>query len=238
MAHPIVHTEIQVRDAQKAIKWYADVFGWETSYMAEMNYGGFMAGTHGGGFNPTDNLHGTYPYLGTDDIPALLKKAEIAGGKIVAEESPIPGVGHFGLFTDPDGNTLGLFKSDGPSTEAEKKELPNPLVHIEFQVKDVEKAVKWYADMFGWETSYDANMNYGMFKTGDGELAGGFNPITEQPAGVIPYLLVENVDALTAKAKEHGAKEIQAPFDVPTVGRMSLLGDPDGNPLGLIKFAE
>jgi len=48
-------------------------------------------------------------YLLVDDINAMLKKAVKFGAKKVKEKTEIPNVGWFGLFTDLDGNTIGLF---------------------------------------------------------------------------------------------------------------------------------
>ena len=44
-----------------------------------------------------------------EDINAMLKKAEKLGCSKVKEKTEIPNVGWFGLFTDLDGNTIGLF---------------------------------------------------------------------------------------------------------------------------------
>lgn len=116
MANPIVHIEFQVKDAQKAIKWYSDAFGWKTEYDANLNYGSFTTGDGqvGGGFNPTSQgmMSGVIAYIGTDDIPAILKKVESLGGKIIQQESPIPGFGSFGLCADPDGNVIGFYKGN------------------------------------------------------------------------------------------------------------------------------
>jgi predicted enzyme related to lactoylglutathione lyase len=114
MANPLVHVEINVKDAQKAAKWYADVFGWQTSYDANLNYGQFSTGDQqvGGGFNPPREgnfMPGSVPYIGTDDIPGMLKKVEAAGGKVLMQEERIPGMGTFGLCMDPDGNVIGFY---------------------------------------------------------------------------------------------------------------------------------
>ena len=236
MAHPIVHTEIQVRDGKSAVKWYAEVFGWDTAYTEELKYGTFKAGEHGGGFSTTDQATGTWPYIGVDDIPGKLKQIAGAGGKVMMEETPIPGIGAFGVFGDPDGNVVGLFKESTPPQATEDKAIPNPLVHIEFSVTDPQKAIAWYRDLFNWNTSYDEKLSYGMFSTGEGELGGGFAQRPDGPSGIVPYMAVEDVDGMTAKAKQHGAKVVQEPFDIPTVGRMSLVSDPDGNVLGLINM--
>lgn len=45
-------------------------------------------------------------YFLVDDIPALLKKVEQAGGKVLVPQTPIPDVGAFSIISDPDGLAL------------------------------------------------------------------------------------------------------------------------------------
>ncbi len=116
MSKPIVHVEFQVSDPQKSMKWYNEVFGWDTTYDENMSYGMFSTGEGqlGGGFNPPNpqmSMKGTVVYIGTDDIPGTLAKAEAAGGKTIVPESEIPNMGWFALMSDPDGNVVGVFKS-------------------------------------------------------------------------------------------------------------------------------
>jgi len=110
--HPIVHIEFSADDREAAAQFYADVLGWKTTQMPEMNYATFAAeGGPGGGFNPVteQNPAGTVLiYVATDDIEASLAKVEAAGGKTVMPKTEIPEVGWFGLFTDPTGNLVGL----------------------------------------------------------------------------------------------------------------------------------
>ena len=47
-------------------------------------------------------------YVGVDDVEAALTKAESLGGKTLVPPVEIPG-GIFAWFTDPEGNTVGLF---------------------------------------------------------------------------------------------------------------------------------
>ena len=112
--HPIVHVEISAHDREAAGKFYSDLFGWNIQQIPEMNYATFDYGVEGvgGGFNLVreDNPAGTVVvYVDTDDIDADLSKVEKLGGKIVAKKSEIPGMGWFGMFTDPTGNLIGLF---------------------------------------------------------------------------------------------------------------------------------
>jgi predicted enzyme related to lactoylglutathione lyase len=71
----------------------------------------------GGAYNPLGN--GLKPgdvllYVDSDDIEADLKKAVKLGGTLVREKTEIPGIGWFGEFKDPTGNTIAVFTSMNP----------------------------------------------------------------------------------------------------------------------------
>ena len=113
--HRIIHIELSAKDRKALSKFYADVFGWELQHMDDMNYTTFKAGDGvAGGFNPVTetNPAGTVLiYIDTDDVTASLKDIQKAGGTIIAPEMEIPNTGKFGIFRDPQGNMIGLFKA-------------------------------------------------------------------------------------------------------------------------------
>ena len=114
--HPIVHVEIPANDPKAASKFYADLFGWNIQVDDTFNYHMFQAeGGPGGGFVDTSGEMGYKPgevliYVGTDDVAASLAKAESLGATVVMPQTEIPNTGWFGIFTDPTGNRIGLFK--------------------------------------------------------------------------------------------------------------------------------
>jgi hypothetical protein len=55
------------------------------------------------------------------------------------------------------------------------------------------------------------------------------------PAQWIPYIFVDDVDATVKKAAGLRGKVCVPPFDVPTVGRIAVLADPQGAAFGIIK---
>jgi predicted enzyme related to lactoylglutathione lyase len=114
VVHKIVHIELSAKDRKALSKFYANVFGWEVQDIDEMNYTTFKAGDGvGGGFNPVteENPVGMVTvYIETDDVTASLKDVQKAGGTILSPEMEIPNTGKFGLFRDPQGNMIGLFK--------------------------------------------------------------------------------------------------------------------------------
>jgi uncharacterized protein len=49
--------------------------------------------------------------IDVESVDQALKQVEAAGGRIVRERTEIPGMGAFAYFTDPEGNTLGLWEN-------------------------------------------------------------------------------------------------------------------------------
>ena len=116
----IVHVEIPAANVEGAGGFYQDLFGWKISHMPEMNYSMWEAGDGDeyGGLPQVsdDNPAGqVLIYIASDDIEADLKKVEKLGGRVLHQKTEIPGMGWFGVFRDPTGNTLGLYTSLNPS---------------------------------------------------------------------------------------------------------------------------
>jgi uncharacterized protein len=110
----------------------------------------------------------------------------------------------------------------------------------ELMTRDVEGAKKFYADTLGW--SYDAMPMPGgagtyWLATMDGEPVGGLFDISGHdfqgvPESWMAYIAVDDVDARVAKAVKAGAKLMKPVFDVPGVGRIAILTQPDGAGVG------
>jgi predicted enzyme related to lactoylglutathione lyase len=113
MADPVLHFEIQSSDAPKLQQFYGDAFGWKIDANNPMNYGMVEAGKDGigGGIAPSmsgENLV-TF-YIQVDDIPGSLEKIEKLGGKTLLPEMDVPDGPTIAMFSDPQGNTIGLVK--------------------------------------------------------------------------------------------------------------------------------
>lgn len=120
--HPIVHVEIPAENRAATAQFYSQLFGWKIdNSMDEYNYTMFDAeGGPGGGFpNLTDGYEAGHVliFVGTDDIDESLAKAESLGGKVATPRTEIPGIGWFGVFEDPTGNSIGLYTDNGGVTQ-------------------------------------------------------------------------------------------------------------------------
>ena len=93
---------------------------------------------------------------------------------------------------------------------------------------DAATARKFYADLFGWKYEKFGEMDYEMIKA-NGQLHGGFgSPPDNPPTMWLGHVLVKDVDETVLKAEGAGGKIVEAPMDIPDVGRMAVIADPQG----------
>jgi predicted enzyme related to lactoylglutathione lyase len=121
----IVHFEIPADDVARAKEFYGAIFGWEIQDVPGMEYTMLRTvavddqrmptepGAINGGMMQRGQDTPTSPVLTIDvaSIDDALKRIEAAGGGVVRSRTEIPGMGAFAYFSDPEGNTLGLWES-------------------------------------------------------------------------------------------------------------------------------
>lgn len=113
MGQPVVHFEIGCRDSAKTQAFYSKLFDWQIQQFgpAAMIDTGGGAGING---HITSLGHEPYRYVTfyvqVDNLEAYLDKVAALGGKTLIPPQEVPGMGSFAWFSDPDGNTIGLWK--------------------------------------------------------------------------------------------------------------------------------
>lgn len=113
MADPVIHFEIIGTNAPALQEFYGDLFGWEIDAGNPLKYGGVAAaeGGIGGGVGPTvDGSTRTTFYVGVADLQATLDKAAALGATTIMPPMEVPGGPSIAMFTDPDGNLIGLMR--------------------------------------------------------------------------------------------------------------------------------
>lgn len=117
---------------------------------------------------------------------------------------------------------------------ADRKLLPGKFVWFELVSRDPRKAQTFYGDVLGWKVRpYPMGaFTYEMICSGDtaDTMIGGYAaPKSDrQPAHWISYVSVESVDATAKAATASGGTVVEAPFDLPGVGRTARIADPQG----------
>jgi len=109
--------------------------------------------------------------------------------------------------------------------------LPGKFVWFEHLSQEIDKAMKFYDELFGWhsaEVSMGGNEPYPLINNGDQPI-GGYR---KGPPGVqshwISYLSVPDVDTAHRKAIDSGCRIMMAPTNFSSVGRAAALADPTG----------
>jgi predicted enzyme related to lactoylglutathione lyase len=118
----------------------------------------------------------------------------------------------------------------------EETMMANPFVHVELNTTDTAEAKTFYGTLFGWKLS-DMEMpvgTYTMIDVGDGT---GGGMMKQMMPGVgsfwLPYVLVDDIKAATARAKSLGATICKDVDEGPGMGWLSIIEDPTGAMLGL-----
>ena len=109
------------------------------------------------------------------------------------------------------------------------------FIWYELMTPDAEAAQAFYSGLVGW-TFMDSgmpDMEYRIFSAGE-ENVGGFMSLTPEMlnGGAHPawmgYICVDDVDASAAAIKSAGGSIHMEPWDIPEVGRMAFVADPQG----------
>lgn len=112
----------------------------------------------------------------------------------------------------------------------------------ELATTDTAAAATFYSGLFGWTVKeMGAEMgDYRVANVGDTGVAG----IMSMPPGAPPmpphwgcYVTVDDVDATLAQCAALGGKTVMPPMDIPGVGRMAVIQDPQGAVLSIMRYA-
>lgn len=111
----------------------------------------------------------------------------------------------------------------------------------ELITSDVEGARSFYGQLFDWTLKEGpvAGVPYTVIEV-DGHEIGGIAPPPPNQANMPPtwgvYITVEDVEAIAAKAKSLGGEVLLPPMAVESVGKFTLIKDPQGATFCAIQY--
>ena len=110
----ITHIDIPVADTARAKEFYGDLFGWQIAEPPGFEgYPMWQAPNKisGGGLAPrSEGFTQPRSYVEVDSIEDTLAKVVAGGGSVVMDKQPISETSWWAIFTDPDGNEVGLYE--------------------------------------------------------------------------------------------------------------------------------
>ncbi len=130
--------------------------------------------------------------------------------------------------------------TDAPAA-ANTNNVPSPHGHLiwyELMTPDADAAKAFYDKVVGWQIGEPVAefQGYRMIGRSGGGSAGGVLPLTDemQQHGAHPtwlgYVGVDDTDAAVASIEQAGGKALLPPTDIPNVGRIAMVADPQGAP--------
>lgn len=235
--------EMVTPDVDRARGFYGELFPWGTQSLPVAD-GGYpmitLAGEGQGGYvHGTDAAH-WLAHLQVADARATSRLIRELGGR-VEHEAVMEGFGTKVVARDPSGARFALWQPHAPNDSdgsGDYRDAPGAFCWAELYAPDAEQAVAFYTRIGGF-THTPMTMPNGTYHvlTADGvERAGVMTPPMPLPPQWQPYVQVTDVDATAARAKQLGAT-IHMVDDVPGVGRLGIIGDPQGARIGILKPA-
>jgi len=112
----------------------------------------------------------------------------------------------------------------------------------ELMTTDPVAARAFYSKLFGWGTKdmQVASGSYATCQIGEASVA-GIMSVPPEAKGMPPmwgiYVTVADVDATLKQVEQLGGKVLMPPMEVPGVGRMAVIQDPQGAALSVIKYS-
>ncbi|OHB30813.1 MAG: glyoxalase [Desulfuromonadaceae bacterium GWB2_53_15] len=112
--------------------------------------------------------------------------------------------------------------------------MANPFVHVELMTTDVNKAKAFYRELFDWQLEDIPGMDYTLIKVGEGTGGGMMKTVQpDSPSCWLAYVLVDDANVSTEKARNLGATICKEVTEIPGIGWFSVITDPTGATLAL-----
>jgi predicted enzyme related to lactoylglutathione lyase len=110
---------------------------------------------------------------------------------------------------------------------------PGHFVWHELWARDAAAAERFYRDLLGWIFEHTDMGEMGTYRiaTASGRQQGGIMQLREGedlPSAWSGYVSVPDVDAAARAAIDAGGRAVVGPMDVPGIGRVATLRDPEG----------
>ncbi len=171
-------------------------------------------------------------YIAVTDVDATADRVSALGGKLVSPPFDVMDYGRMVVVADPAGASFALWQArTHPGFTVEGEE--NAFCWADLSTPDPRRAKPFYEDLLGWDIEAAQNDSSGYLHIRNGKsFIGGIPPVRARaphaPAHWLIYFQTADCDGCATKAEEHGATIHMPPMSLPNVGRIAIIGDPQG----------
>lgn len=243
--------ELATNDQDAAKQFYGPLFGWSVVDLP-MGPGAFYTmfqidgADAAAGYTMTAQEQGIPPhwnlYIAVENADAAAKRAAELGATVLAPPFDVMDAGRMAVIQDPTGAVFCAWQaknSQGIGISGES----GTLCWADLNTPDPATAKQFYENLFGWTVIPGENDTSGYLHIKNSEeFIGGLLPAEQRdpntPPHWMPYMLVADVDASTAKAQQLGGAVYMPPMTLENVGRFAVIADPQGAAFSIFQGAQ
>jgi uncharacterized protein len=235
--------ELMTSDPAAAEKFYANVIGWTAAPFpsspnpytvfkrrGDVQVAGLMKTPEGMHMPPFWAM-----YVAVPDLEKAVHHIRRLGGSELSEVIEVPTVGRLQMLKDPQGASFYIIQ---PAPREERPETAPEVGDAswhELVTTDAAAAMKFYAEVFGWQQSDVMDMGpmgkYHIFNRPIGMIGGMMNippAMASAPPHWMIYFLVTDINAGIARVKSNGGRILNGPTEVPGGDWIVNAADPQG----------
>jgi predicted enzyme related to lactoylglutathione lyase len=232
--------ELGTTDQNAAKHFYTSLFGWAftDSPMGPNDFytmftleGQNAAAAYT--LRPEQTAQGVPPnwnlYIAVENADLAVARGVELGASVLGGPFDVYTFGRMAIMADPTGAVFSIWEAKSHTGIGVSRQHGS-LCWADLSTPDAARASEFYADLFGYEIT-PGQEGYLHIKNGD-DFIGGIPPAHHRNPNAPPhwliYIQVDDCVAATAKAKELGASIHVGPMDIPNIGKMTVLADPQG----------
>ena len=243
--------DLATTDQEAAKAFYGDLLGWRYED-APMDQGGrqlysmaLLGDRYAAAIYTQQRQMGMPPcwsvHLSVEDADAAGGRVKELGGKLLMEPVDVFESGRVAAINDSTGAAVMLWQPRKHVGAGVKYE-PGAICWCELMTTDPDAATGFYTALFGMEserTTMENGVEYTVLKAG-GDFAAGIMALPDElramqiPPHWAVYFQVADVDAAVAAVTAKGGAVDLPPTDIPTVGRIASVRDPQGANVSLM----
>jgi uncharacterized protein len=224
--------------------FYGGLFGWEAQDLGA-DAGGYTMYTLDGknvaaGSPPPPGAQDVPPhwttYLASDDADATAARVREAGGTVLMDPFDVFDSGRMTIAVDPTGASFGVWQA-GAHIGAQLANEPGTLIWNECHSPSPEAAARFYETVFGYgieEGDVGGEEPYRALTVDGRSVAGLQSTRGDEPPNWLTVFACAQCDDAAARVRDLGGNVLVEPFDIPTVGRFSVVVDPVGAVFGVL----
>ncbi|MFC3880446.1 VOC family protein [Algoriphagus namhaensis] len=237
----VVWHDLASPDPESSAQFYETVFGWTTVPYGEGNR---QVWIFKNGDQPLalmakyQTKSGTGEWIGSISVPdvsAAVAKAKSRGAAVLETPTDTENLGTIAFIQDLQGANISFIKFANGDPEAGLAKI-NSFLGLELWSNNPKESIGFYSDLIGYSTAKMDGMgiDYTMLQM-DGKNCASVmqNPVENVRSHWVPYIRVNDVNDVVAKAKAAGATILIEPSPEIRGGTAALFLDPTGAPVAV-----